>query len=139
MLVPRWLRIAMFLTALMNLGAAVAFLPAYGATLRRLGGFPIEAPPVYLLTVAAFVGLFGIGYLWTAVTGLSDRLFVALAAAGKLAFVGVVAWCVAGGSLPPIALAVASPDLAFGGLFLAWLHASRAAPYPHFAARTARG
>lgn len=139
MLVPRWLRIAMFCTALMNLTAPVAFLPGYGAPLRRLAGMPVEAPPIYLLTVGAFIGLFGVGYLWTAVTGLSDRLFVAIGAAGKLTFVGLVAWCVAESSLPPLALAFASPDLVFGALFLLWLYESRAAPYPHFAARTARG
>jgi hypothetical protein len=139
MLVPRWLRIAMFVTALGNLGAAVAFLPWYGAPLRRLAGLPVEAPSIYLLTVGALVGLFGVGYLWTAVTGLTDRLFVALAAAGKLTFVGLVAWCVGDGSLPARALAVASPDVVFGALFLAWLHASRAAPYPRFAARTTGG
>jgi hypothetical protein len=139
MLVPRWLRIAMFLTALMNLGGALAFLPAAGAAVRRLAGMPVEAPPIYLLTVGAFIFIFGVGYLWTAVTGLTDRLFVAVGAAGKLTFVALVGWCVADGSLPPIAFAFASPDLAFGALFLLWLFGSRAAPYPHFAATTARG
>lgn len=138
MLAPRWLRIAMFLTAIMNLGGAIAFLPAAGAV-RRLAGMPVEAPPIYLLTVGAFIFLFGVGYLWTAVTGLTDRLFVAIGAAGKLTFVALVAWCIADGSLPPMAFLAASPDLVFGGLFLAWLYTSRAAPYPHFAARPARG
>ncbi|MCW5891313.1 MAG: hypothetical protein KIT14_12285 [bacterium] len=132
MLVPRWLRIALFATAIVNLVAAVGFLPEVAAV-RRLAHLPVDAPPIYLRTIAVFVLLFGTGYLWTAVTGLTDRLFVALAAAGKLSFVGVTAWCVRDGSLPPAALIAVSPDLGFGLAFTAWLWTTRAAPWPHFA------
>jgi len=65
MTAPRWLRIAMLATAVMNAGAAVLFLPA-ASPLRELAGLPGEAPAVYLATVALFVLLFGAGYLSSA-------------------------------------------------------------------------
>lgn len=132
MLVPRWLRIAMFATGIMNVVGALGFLPEITAV-RRLAHLPVDAPPIYLRTIAAFILLFGAGYLWTAVTGLTDRLFVAIGAAGKLAFVAVTAWCVLDGSLAAPALAAVSPDLGFGLAFAAWLWTSRAAPWPRFA------
>jgi hypothetical protein len=82
---PTWMRRALFVTAAMNLLAAAGFLPAAGM-LRAVAGFPEEAHPFYLLSVGMFVLLFGIGYLWTALVGRADRLFIALATIGKLSF-----------------------------------------------------
>src|SRR5712672_1500742 len=59
---PSWMRRALFATAGMNILAALGFLP--GATaVRALAGLPQDGQPLYLLTVALFVGLFGLGYL----------------------------------------------------------------------------
>jgi hypothetical protein len=110
----------MLATAVMNLGAAVLFLPPFG-TLRTLAGFPEAAPAVYLATLAMFVALFGAGYLWVAVTGRVDPLFVGLSAAGKTAFVTLLVLFAAGGALPWRAPLMAGGDLVFAVLFVRWL------------------
>jgi hypothetical protein len=122
---PRWMRRALFATAAMNALVALAFLPAGGAV-RALAGLPADAPPVYLLTIGLFILLFGLGYLWTALMGRADRLFIALAAIGKLSFVGLLVQSWRDGALPIRAPLTAAPDLAFGLLFLAWLVSARA-------------
>ena len=96
---PSWMRRALFATAAMNTLAALAFLPAAGSV-RALAGLPEDAPPVYLLTIGLFILLFAIGYLWTALMGRADRLFIALATIGKLSFVTLLVRCWAVGALP---------------------------------------
>jgi hypothetical protein len=117
---PTWMRTALFATAAMNIVAAGGFLPG-ARGLRALAGLPEAEHPVYLLTVALFVLLFGIGYLVSALTNRADRLFIALAAAGKLSFVTLLTAFWAVGSLPPQAPLAATGDLIFGVLFLKWL------------------
>lgn len=124
---PSWMRRALFATAVMNVLAALAFLPA-GGSVRALAGLPEDAPPIYLLTIGLFILLFGLGYLWTALMGRADRLFIALAAIGKLSFVGLLVHCWRAGALPIRAPITAAPDVAFGLLFVAWLISARAAP-----------
>lgn len=120
MTAPTWLRTAMLATAVMNLLAAILFLP--GATaLRALVGLPEGAPAIYLATVALFVGLFGAGYLWVGVTGHADPLFVGLAGLGKLGFVTLVVAYWAAGSLPVTVPLTAAGDLFFAVLFLKWV------------------
>lgn len=120
---PTWLRAAMLGTALMNFGAAILFLPPAG-TMRALAGFPDAAPAVYLAILAMFVALFGAGYLWVAVTGRADPLFVGLAAAGKTAFVTLLVGFAACGGVPWRAPLVAGGDLVFALLFVRWLVAA---------------
>jgi hypothetical protein len=67
------------------------------------------------------VALFGFGYLWTAIAGRADRLFIALAAAGKTAFVLLLVALWTGGTLPLRAPLVGSADLVFALLFVRWL------------------
>jgi hypothetical protein len=117
---PTWMRRALYATAVMNIVAAVGFTPPAHA-LRVLAGLPEPDHPLYLVTTGLFVLLFGLGYLWTAVTGRADRLFITLAAAGKLAFFTTVAWLWATGALVARAPLAASADLVFGLLFVAWL------------------
>jgi hypothetical protein len=120
MTAPSWLRTAMFATALMNFGAAVLFLPP-SAPVRALAGFPAAAPAVYLATVALFIALFGAGYLWVAVTGHADPLFVGLSAVGKTGFVTLVLGFALADAVPWRAPLVASADLVFAALFVRWL------------------
>jgi hypothetical protein len=120
---PGWMRTALVATAVMNGVAGVAFLPG-SARLRALVGFP-EGDPFYLATVALFVLLFGAGYAWVGLTGRAERLFIGLAAAGKIAFVGLLATYAAAGALPWRAFAAGSGDLVFGVAFAAWLAATR--------------
>ncbi len=124
MTAPTWLRSAMLATAAMNALASVMFLPSSHA-LRALAGLPDGAPPVYLATIVMFVLVFGVGYLWVAVTGRADRLFVALAAVGKLSFVTLLVCFWAHGALPLRAPLVGSADLVFALLFAKWLYAGR--------------
>jgi hypothetical protein len=117
---PTWMRRALYATAGMNILAAVAFVPA-AESLRALAGLPVGSHPLYLATVGMFVGLFGLAYLWTAVAGRADRLFIAIAAAGKLSFFALLVSFWAIGDLPMRAVVAGTGDLIFGAMFLAWL------------------
>lgn len=117
---PTWMRRALFATAVMNLGAAIGFLP--GARFARVAaGLPEDAPSVYLLTVGMFVALFGVGYLWTAATGRAERMFITLAAVGKLTFFSLLTAMWAAGTLSVRAPLAGAADLVFALLFFAWL------------------
>ena len=117
---PSWMRNALFATAAMNLLAGLGFPPpATGA--RALMGMPPGERPVYLATVALFVITFGIGYFWVAAANRPERLFITLAAIGKLGFFTIVLGCWIAGSLPGIAAVAASADLVFAAIFVAWL------------------
>ncbi|HJQ83573.1 MAG TPA: hypothetical protein VKA21_05835 [Candidatus Binatia bacterium] len=117
---PPWMRRALFATAMMNLVVSAAFAPPAHA-FRTMVGMPNDAHPLYLATVGLFVLLFGLGYLWLALTGRPDRLFIALAAAGKIGFFSLLVWFAATGRLALHLAAAGSADLVFGALFVAWL------------------
>jgi hypothetical protein len=105
----------------MNILGAAIFLPS-AHTLRALAGFPEDGHPLYLATVSTFVLIFGAGYLAAAMMGRADRLFVAVAAAGKLLFFALLVWFSATGTLPVRAALAGTGDLIFGILFLTWLY-----------------
>ncbi|MGH7857093.1 MAG: hypothetical protein ACREQY_07135, partial [Candidatus Binatia bacterium] len=83
----------------MNIVAAAAFAPPAHA-LRAIAGLPEGGHPFYMATVGVLILLFGLGYLWAAMTGRADRLFIAVAAVGKLSFFALVVWYWATGALP---------------------------------------
>jgi hypothetical protein len=118
------MRRALFATAAMNVVAAAGFLPGASAV-RALAGLPPGENAVYLTTVALFVFLFGVGYFCVAWANRPERLFVAVATAGKLGFFSLLVGFWAAGSLPLAAPLAGSPDLAFGLLFLTWLSTTR--------------
>lgn len=120
MILPTWMRRALFATALMNISAAGLFLPS-ADSLRELVGLPQAEHPLYLVTITMFVLLFGLAYLWAAIEGRSDRLFVTLAAVGKLSFFTIVFCFWAFGALPLLPVVAASGDLGFALLFFAFL------------------
>src|SRR5213594_791904 len=117
---PTWMRGTLFATAGMNILASAAFIPA-AESLRALAGLPEGGHPLYLVTVGMFVLTFGLAYLWAAVTGHAERLFIAVAATGKLSVFGLLVWFWAVGALPIRAPVVGTGDLIFGVLFVAWL------------------
>jgi hypothetical protein len=121
---PTWMRRALLATAVMNLLAAAAFLPSASAV-RALAGLPENVHPVYLVTISLFILLFGIGYLWTGATGRADRLFISLAAVGKIAFFTILVGFWLAGELSVRAPLLGAGDLFFGVLFLIWLAGSR--------------
>ncbi len=123
---PTWMRRALLATAVMNVLGAGSFLPSAGAV-RALAGLPDGAHPLYLATIAMFVLLFGLGYLWSGVTGYADRLFIAISAIGKISFFILLSGFWAVGQLSPRAPLLGSADLFFGVLFLIWLSRSGSA------------
>jgi hypothetical protein len=108
----------------MNLFAAAAFLPAARAV-RALAELPENVHPLYLATISMFILVFGIGYLWTGATGRADRLFIALAAIGKLTFFTILVGFWLGGEVSIRAPLLGAADLFFAVLFLIWLAGSR--------------
>lgn len=116
---PRWMRTALLATAVMNVVGALALTP-WGAWVRELAQMP-PCHPLYLLVIGTFVLLFGVGYLWTGLTGRADPLFVAIAAAGKLSFFGLLTAFWIAGELTIRAPLAAVGDLVFGALFVVWL------------------
>lgn len=123
---PKWMRAALLATAPMNLLGALVFLP-FGRDLRLSMGWPPDGHPIYAATVALFIFIFGVVYLWTGVTGRADRQFIVLAAAGKLAFFLLTVWYWMAGTLPFKVAASAVGDLFFAAVFFVWLFQSRAA------------
>ncbi|MEW6270883.1 MAG: hypothetical protein AB1689_16490 [Thermodesulfobacteriota bacterium] len=121
---PTWMRVAMLATALMNVAVAPAFLPA-GEPLRVRFGFPPGGEPFYVAMAAMFVLLFGLGYLWTGVTGRADRTFILVAGVGKCSFFLLLAGFWLAGALPARAPLSGLADLLFGLLFLGWLARAR--------------
>jgi hypothetical protein len=124
---PTWMRRAMLATAVMNILATGLFLPQAGE-LRALAGMPPGESGPYLMTLALFVLLFGLGYLYCGLTGRAERLFIALSAAGKLGFVTILTCSWAMGIATIQAPLSAAGDLVFGLLFLWWLVTDSARP-----------
>lgn len=122
---PTWMRRALFITAAMNIAVAATFIPA-AEPLRLAAGFPAGGHPLYLLTIGLFIATFGLGYLWCAVAGRADRLFIALAALGKLSFFALVVRFWSLGDLPVRAPILGSADLVLGTMFVVWLLSARA-------------
>ena len=122
---PKWMTTALLATSVMNVAAALAFLPP-AQPLRALVGMP-DGEPVYLATVALFVLLFGAGYAYVGFTGRDERLFLGLSAVGKISFVAIVTFYWGVGRIPFQAVMTASGDLVFGVMFAAWLLTSREA------------
>jgi hypothetical protein len=117
---PTWMRGALFATAGMNILASAAFIPA-AESLRVVAGLPEAGQPLYLVMVGVFVLTFGLAYLWAAMAGQAERLFIAVAATGKLSFFGLLVWFWAVGDLPVRAPVLGTGDLVFAVLFLVWL------------------
>jgi len=115
------MRAAMFSTALMNAVGAYALSPM-GAALRDLGGLPKAEHPFFLVTLSLFVLLFGFAYFWVGWSARVDRLFLCVAAVGKLCFFGSITFYALLGHLPSRAILPGGGDLFFGSLFLFWLY-----------------
>jgi hypothetical protein len=121
---PTWMRRALFITAALNIGVAATFIPA-AEPLRTAAGVPAGGHPFYLMMIGLFVLVFGLGYLWCAATGRAERLFIALAALGKMSFVALLVRFWAAGDLPLRAPVLGSADLVFGAMFVVWLVSAR--------------
>lgn len=114
-----WFRYLLAATVLLNLGGAIALAPPiYGS--GGSSGLP-HAHPFYLWTLSSWTLIFGVGYFWLALTAKPERLFIAVAAAAKLAIAVLLFafWRV--GDLPLTAVFVGCADLFFAIAFIYWL------------------
>ncbi|MFB2891331.1 hypothetical protein ACE1CI_00135 [Aerosakkonemataceae cyanobacterium BLCC-F50] len=115
-----WFRFTLLATAIMNFVGAVVFaLPIYGK--GEIFGLPQNAHPLYLSIVSSWILIFGLGYIWMAVSAKPDRLFIAVAATCKLAiaFSFFTFWLM--GDLPLLTVSAGSGDLLFAIVFIYWL------------------
>lgn len=112
----RWLLVA---CGPMNLGGVAVFAPPF-PQLRSLVGIP-DAHPLYLWVLTAWLPLFGVAYFGMGWTGRADRTFLAVGAAGKATFAGILLALLGNGELSITAGLVGLPDLVLAAVFAAWL------------------
>ena len=119
-MLPTWMRVALWSTALMNLLGALSFLPGF-PLVRQLVGLPSSVHPLYLWIIGEFIFIFGLAYGYCGWRARAPRLFVGVAAAGKLSFFVTLTsfWLI--GDLSLRAPLAGSADLVLGCLFLIWL------------------
>lgn len=122
------LRLALWLTAGMNLTVAVLLLVPQSSA-GQLAGLPQEpVPAVYAGLLAAVIALFGGAYAWMARAAVIDRPLLTVAAIGKTAaFVLVLALWTQGLASGRFA-ALLVGDALFAAMFWTWLFGT--APQP---------
>ncbi|MBD2345607.1 hypothetical protein H6G18_15820 [Anabaena subtropica FACHB-260] len=80
----RWFRYVLISTAIFNLFGAVIFaLPIFGQ--EKLSALPQNTHPLYLWIISSWIFILGVAYLWLAFADKPEPLFIAVAAAAKLA------------------------------------------------------
>jgi len=121
---PKWMKIALITTGVLNMFGAVLFLPAAEA-LRTSNGFPSGSHPFYLSIISSWIFFFGLCYIWLGITGRNERLFLVIGAAGKAGFVALAILFAALGDIPITTAASTLPDLAFAALFSYYLVSSK--------------
>ena len=117
---PRWMKVALSVTGVLNMFGAILFLPA-SASLRAANEFPVGSHPFYLSIISSWIFLFGLCYLWLGIKGRNERLFLVIGAAGKAAFVVLAFLFVARGDIPVTTALSTLPDLVFAALFTYYL------------------
>lgn len=115
-----WVRRALLFTGMLNLLAALVFLPPFPA-LRAMAGLPEAGHPFYGWLVAAWIFLFGLAYLWLGSSRSPERLFLAVAAGSKASFALPLITRSLVGELPARAPLAGLTDLALAALFGYWL------------------
>ena len=117
---PTWMRAALWTTGVLNLFGALIFLPAFPAG-RALLSLPAAGHPLYGWIVSEFIFIMGVAYAYCAWANRAPRVFIAVGAAGKLAFFFTLTafWLV--GDFPVTIPLLGSSDLLLGSLFLVWL------------------
>jgi len=117
---PAWLRSALWTTAVLNVFGAIAFFMPALPLGRSLMGLP-AVHPLYLWLIAEFIFLMGLAYGYCAWADRAPRFFLAMGAAGKLAFsitlIGF--WLI--GDLPLQTPLLGGADFVVGSLFIVWL------------------
>lgn len=119
------MRRVLLATAVMNGVGTMLFLPPFHS-LRAAFGLPGPIHPLYLLIIAIWIFAFGVAYLWLAFAEKLERLFLVVAAAGKISFSLLFIGFWMAGELPGRAALLSTSDLLFGVIFLRWLYQTRA-------------
>lgn len=117
----KWVLLA---TGVMNMFGALLFVPPV-PFFRQFYGLPDAAHPLYLWIISSWIFFFGLCYLWLGITGRRERLFLVIAAAGKISFsiLMIIYWLK--GEIPIQAAAGSLADLFFGLFFLHYLWQTR--------------
>ena len=118
------MRFVLLVTAIMNMFGAMLFLP-FITFFRDFYGFPAAVHPLYLWIIAAWIFLFGACYFWLGINGGRERLFLFIAATGKLTFVVVMFVYWLKDEIPLMAALASLADLFFAIIFAAWLWQNR--------------
>ena len=120
----KWMRRAFLATAAMNMLGALTFVP-FITIFREAFKLPNQTHPFYLWIISIWIFAFGLCYLWLGITGKYERLFVVLAATGKLSFVAILFGYALAGEIPMLTALSGLGDLFFGVVFVLWLWKSR--------------
>lgn len=123
-LMGKGMRRVMLAAAILNTLGAITFIPAFTG-LRAQGHLPNDAHPVYLWMIALWIFFFGVAYLYLGITGKVEKVFIAVGAAGKLSFFGLLLGFGLAGKLPMQAASSGIADLIFGTIFTVWLWRTR--------------
>lgn len=120
-----WRRV--FLSAAMfNLAVAASLVMAPEWVFTGLGFEPVPEPTIFVHGFALAVGVFGLGYYWVS-RDLKQYALARLGLLSKLAVFGLVLGHVWVGHASWHPLALGCVDLAYAGLFAAFLRRSRTA------------
>jgi len=118
------MKIALIATGVLNMFGGVLFLPV-SESLRTANGFPGGSHPFYLSIISSWIFLFGLCYLWLGIKGRNERLFLAIGAAGKAAFVVLTFLFVTLGDIPVKTALSTLPDFVFAAIFTVYLWSQR--------------
>lgn len=125
---PTWLRLALWLTAVLNGIAAILFTP-FARPWQASLGYP-DAPDLHLWTISTFIlGMAGC-YGWMAWTWTPSRPLLALGAYGKAAFAVILFGCAAAGQVPWSVGLGGAPDLVLAVAFATYLASTRTEDLP---------
>jgi hypothetical protein len=115
-----WFRYTLFATTIMNFTGAIVFaLPIFGR--GDIFKLPENAHPLYLSIISAWIFIFGVAYLWLALTAKPERFYIAVVTVCKLAiaFFFFIFWLT--GDLPLLTASAGVGDLLFALIFIYWL------------------
>jgi hypothetical protein len=110
--------LALWLTVPVNFSGAVVFS---SPALRQLIGLPPLSHGFYGLLIGSWIGLFGLCYLYVALSKRYDKVFLAIGALGKLSFFLLAVAYFAASNLGFLALLASCIDAGLATIFLAWL------------------
>lgn len=110
--------LALHVTVPINFSGAVIFS---SSTLRQLIGLPPLNQGFYGLLIGSWIGLFGVCYLYVALSKRYDKVFLMIGALGKLSFFVLAIVYFTFSNLGFLALLASGVDACLATIFLVWL------------------